>query len=423
MGQPLILIQCLPCGPCRAYLSIILHDKIEPSRTVIRRRMGKDASMARCCHREATRLAPNGRGRPWALLPAALFLLQGCAMDTGPDTETQRRQLTAYCTANVEGRSIPTETDYLPHVVACENGAAPFEALKAQAVAARTFLYYKMDLSGEIGDGSGDQVYTCANQPQQVHYDAVNATAGQVLRYNSVTICSFFVAGAIPTTSDCVPSASDEDPTNTERYVTYNEGLSGSNIHQSSLGWVNPGNDYNRGCLSQNGSSCLDDSRSYDYRRILRFYYGADIEIVTAEGSCIGPADSDSDGYDSSQDCDDGNPDIHPGATEICGNGIDEDCDGTDEPCPEPDAGSPIDASVSSDAASTPDTGGTAPDAEPADAARRDAAASLDSGTAPDPHTTIRGGCDCEQPDSPPSPWILLVVLVVLTQLGAARRG
>ncbi len=385
--------------------------------------MGKDAFMARWSHRGPASPVQKGQSQLWALLSAALFFMSACTLEPEPETETQRRHITAYCTANVEGRSIPTETDYLPHVVACENGAAPFEALKAQAVAARTFLYYKMDSAGTIGDGSGDQVYTCANQPRQIHYDAVTATAGQVLRYNSVTICSFFVAGAIPTTSDCVPSASDEDPTNTERYVTYNEGLSGSNIHQSSLGWVNPGNDYNRGCLSQNGSSCLDDSRSYDYRRILRFYYGADIEIVTAEGSCIGPADSDSDGYDSSQDCDDGNRDIHPGAQEIYGNGVDEDCDGSDEPCPEPDAGIQADASASFDAASLPDGGGTEPDAEPADAARRDAAASLDSGTDRDPHTTIRGGCDCEQRDCPPSPWILLVVLVVLTQLGAARKS
>ena len=45
-------------------------------------------------------------------------------------------------TVNVQGIGpVPTESDYVPHVVACENGAASFEALKAQAVAARSYAY------------------------------------------------------------------------------------------------------------------------------------------------------------------------------------------------------------------------------------------------------------------------------------------
>ena len=73
------------------------------------------------------------------------------------------------------------------------------------------------------------------------------------------------------------------DPTSTERYVTYNEGKSGANITQSSLGNVNPANTRNRGCFSQNGSSCLA-GLSKTYVEMLRFYYGEDIQLVRAEG-------------------------------------------------------------------------------------------------------------------------------------------
>jgi hypothetical protein len=225
---------------------------------------------------------------------AALFGVfgpTGCGRAELDRTETLRRGITAYCTAQVEGiGQVDTETDYLPHVVACENGAAPYEALKAQAVAARTFLYYKMDTWGQIGDGTHDQVYSCANQPQQVHYDAVAETAGQVLRYNDVTICSFYVAGAIPQPPGCVATASDPDPHSTEWAVTYNEGLAGDDINQSPLGFVDPSNYLNRGCMSQNGASCLHDA-GYGYQDILRFYYGADIVLETAQGECVGPVE------------------------------------------------------------------------------------------------------------------------------------
>jgi hypothetical protein len=202
---------------------------------------------------------------------------------------TLQRPLNAYCTVNVVGVGTKdVETDYLPHVVTCENGGADTEALKAQAIAARSFMYYKIALSGSVKDGTSDQVYTCASQPSQKHYEAVAATAGQVLVYSNVVICSFFVAGAKPSTSDCVAAAGDPDPTSTEHYVTYNEGKSGSQVTQSSLGWVNPGNNYNRGCLSQNGSHCLS-LKGRPYPEIVHFYYGADIQLVTATGSCVTP--------------------------------------------------------------------------------------------------------------------------------------
>lgn len=233
------------------------------------------------------------RKKVFFLFSLFIFLILPACMETWEDGdryESRRFPVTAYCEANVQGTGwVDTETDYVPHVVACENGAAPFEALKAQAVTARTFLYYKMEGEGSIGDGQHDQVYTCANQPQQIHYDAAAATQGQILRYSGVTICSFYVAGAIPSTGDCIPAPGDSDPHDTEKWVTYNEGLSGDDIEQSPLGWVDPSNVYNRGCMSQNGASCLDNVAGYNHLQILNFYYGEDIVVETAVGPCVDP--------------------------------------------------------------------------------------------------------------------------------------
>jgi len=53
----------------------------------------------------------------------------------------QRWPLDAYCSVTVRGvGTLDVETDYLPHVIACENGAASFEALRAQAVSARSYM-------------------------------------------------------------------------------------------------------------------------------------------------------------------------------------------------------------------------------------------------------------------------------------------
>jgi len=211
-------------------------------------------------------------------------MLAACGVPDG-DTGRLARPLTAYCTATVTGvGERDVETDYLPHVVQCENGAADIEALRAQAVAARTFLYYKLETAGQIGDGQGDQVYSCGRTPLTQHVQAVADTAGVVLTYHADVICSFYVAGATQSPPDCQGNTG----ASTETYVTYNDGLSGDAIHQSTLGWVDPGNYRNRGCMSQNGAQCLEDA-GRDWQQILHFYYGADIGIEQAVGPCIAP--------------------------------------------------------------------------------------------------------------------------------------
>lgn len=197
----------------------------------------------------------------------------------------------AYCQARVTGTGvIDVETDYLPHVVQCENGAAGLEALKAQAVAARAYLYYKLDRDGEITDDPGDQVYGCGREPTALAYAAVQATSGVVLTYRGVQVAGFHVAGARHHDSSCqiTPEQRIDDPTNTETYVTYNADRHGSTVIQTSLGLAIPDNRANRGCKSQNGAACLA-AQGWRYDDILRFYYGEDIEVVQARGLCIEP--------------------------------------------------------------------------------------------------------------------------------------
>ena len=217
----------------------------------------------------------------------ALLAVAGCVVDEGVGSIGQ--PISAYCEANVEGVGfVPVETEYLARVVNCENGGAAFGALKVQAITARSYLYYKLDTSGSIADGTSDQVYGCDRDPGEEHYRAVEETAGLVLRYRDTQVAAFYVAGSRQEGPSCMGGS--DDPTNTERFVTYNEGLAGDDLVQTTLGWVNPGNLANRGCASQNGAHCLA-GQGWPYGDIIRFYYGEDIELVRAEGACVTPPD------------------------------------------------------------------------------------------------------------------------------------
>lgn len=198
----------------------------------------------------------------------------------------------AYCDIVVEGVSRAMETDYLPHVITCENGGANFEALKAQAIAARSVAYYAMYNDGQICDGQGCQVYGCGADPQQVHYDAVAATAGQYLAYNGWLTYGFYVAGDNQQPASCIDT-DNGTVSGTEKWVTFNEGQTVYDVDQTELGFVYPedlnsnGYGQNRGCMSQWGARCLENTKGYSSTDIVRFYYGADIELLQAEGACV----------------------------------------------------------------------------------------------------------------------------------------
>jgi stage II sporulation protein D len=88
---------------------------------------------------------------------------------------------------------------YLYSVLGSEmNGNWPQEALKAQAVAARTYAIYKRENESngfyDLGDTQASQVYNGIVSETSSTHKAVNATAGQVLTYKNQIILSVFHA-------------------------------------------------------------------------------------------------------------------------------------------------------------------------------------------------------------------------------------
>ena len=191
-----------------------------------------------------------------------------------------------------------TETVYVPSVVFHENGLASYEALKAQAVAARTFGYFKMLTSGQTDNGTNDQVFVRSGSTivnSGIWADAARDTWGEVLTHPTIptgeVLASFYVAAALidpgtPLTD--LESGANTDPTGTEGFVTYNLGQTGTNVEPTSLG--SPFNPRNRGAKSQNGADYLSDN-SVSYLDILKHYYGADIQVETASYNGNVPAD------------------------------------------------------------------------------------------------------------------------------------
>ncbi|MCK6536946.1 MAG: SpoIID/LytB domain-containing protein [Polyangiaceae bacterium] len=233
----------------------------------------------------------------------AVLSLAACGEDRGPEpvgtiTEAVKAPLaSAYCQINVNGVNKDTETDYLPHVITCENGGANLEALKAQAIAARSVAYYAMATSGKICDGQGCQVYTCGAAPQAKHFQAVKETSGMYLSYDSMLTYGFYVAGD---KDPPPPACKGSGASSTEKWITYNEGKTGAGVKMTALGYIPPSQPVygqNRGCMGQWSARCLENSNGYDYDKILRFFYGADIQILQATGACVAPVNQSPQGF------------------------------------------------------------------------------------------------------------------------------
>lgn len=167
------------------------------------------------------------------------------------------------------------DDEYVPRVIAGEHLRAHFQAKAALAIAARTFLLRSMRDRSTFGrttpipSGEGFQVF--AKSATSECLAASLQTRGIVLRHGGRMILANHVAGA-PWSA----SGAGADPTHTERFVTYNVGRRGPAVVPSSIALsTHPGN---RGCLSQNCANFLA-AQGYDYRMILRFFYGEDVEF------------------------------------------------------------------------------------------------------------------------------------------------
>ncbi|MFW5966141.1 MAG: N-acetylmuramoyl-L-alanine amidase [Persicimonas sp.] len=238
----------------------------------------------------------------WLLVVALSIVAGGCGMYDDPqqpheeydeEYETRRGSLEAMCQVEVEGHgTLDLEEEYLAQVVQCENPHAPFEALKAQAIAARGYAKYFGEVEGggrALAADTDDQMYACGDPPSEDVKRAVRETAGVVPTHNDKVIAPFYVAGAVDSDPNTCQGGVD-DPTNTEHYVTYNQHKVGSQVTPSSLGWEE--SPANRGALSQNGSSCLAE-KGWDHERILRYYYGDDVRATKLSGSCVDSSDDD----------------------------------------------------------------------------------------------------------------------------------
>jgi len=101
--------------------------------------------------------------------------------------------------------------DYLLGVVPAEMPSGwPLEALKAQAIAARTYAYANLGKHGKDGydvrDTTDDQVYSGVKAESANSNTAVSATGGVVMTYEGNPICAYFhsASGGITETAENV---------------------------------------------------------------------------------------------------------------------------------------------------------------------------------------------------------------------------
>jgi len=267
----------------------------------------------RCRSWAGPRTAPFIARRPLGLCGAAMLsaLFSGCSGGSADDAEgigtvqqpESRVSTPTGCKENVKVTGVgdvPME-EYLANVLACEIPAdAPLEAKKAQAIVARTYTYRYLGDHSSICNSQSCQVYSCSyrpNGPNESDYQAVRETSGQVLTSSDdKLIYSFFVAGD-PNTSGpgCKGTVKKSAASNGyEKFVTYNEGKSGSDATPSGQGYA--GNPDNRGSMSQNGAICLA-SQGRSAEQILDFYYDNALQTKAIPGGdCSGS-------YPIHQDC------------------------------------------------------------------------------------------------------------------------
>lgn len=137
--------------------------------------------------------------------------------------ETEEKSKKTYIEVNVNGEIGKMELeDYITCVVAGEvSPTYSEEALKAQAVAARTYLIYKKENGGctKGGDICTDykhcqayKDYTAMQSQWGNKYEtylsairnAVDATSGEILTYEDMPICALYHSSSVGRTEDCV---------------------------------------------------------------------------------------------------------------------------------------------------------------------------------------------------------------------------
>lgn len=250
----------------------------------------------------STRIGANGKGHSRIGALALLLPLLTAACAATPDGAEERfadapeesvgkgAALSVDQVYTVDGW-MSLDDEYIPRVCTQENGAADFEALKVQAVAARTYLLRAMRDDSKLGttakpiiNGQSFQAYAASASEDCIA--ATNATRGVVGRYQGELVIANYVAGALVNADGSLGA----DATKTEKWITYNEGKTGSAVQPTPLSYT--ARPDNRGCMGQNRSDWLAES-GYDYGKILRYFYGADLEL---NDPAVPPADPGAEG-------------------------------------------------------------------------------------------------------------------------------
>jgi lysophospholipase L1-like esterase len=218
--------------------------------------------------------------RAWAESIAAWVTF--ASLDSAPAPPTQPIELRD--PIFVAGVGTIALDDYIARVVTGELGnSRQLEALKAQAIAARTYVQRAMRDAPSLGTAAnpvrnGQDFQVAAARAMALPARAAEETRGGVALYRERLILANYVAGApwAPGAWRGVESAKHP----TEKYVTYNAGRVGAAVAPTRQ--ANPRRSDNRGTMSQNGADALA-ARGWTWPRILRFFYGEDLEFTLAE--------------------------------------------------------------------------------------------------------------------------------------------
>lgn len=222
----------------------------------------------------------SSAGRVLSLL-GLLALASACApaMEPGPESEQERfgdKGAAVVDSILTADGWLSLEDEYVPRVCTQENGGAAYLALEAQAIAARTYLLRAMRDDPALGVSkavtNGESFQAFAASANEGCLEAAKATRGVMARYQGELIIANYVAGSRVNEDGSLGS----DYSGTEHWVTYNEGLSGSAVKPTALSYKQRSD--NRGCMSQNRAGWLAE-HGYDTPSILRYFYGADLEL------------------------------------------------------------------------------------------------------------------------------------------------
>jgi hypothetical protein len=218
--------------------------------------------------------------RAWAESIAAWVPFNGLGASTAPPA----RHVALRDPVVVVGLGELALDDYVARVVTGELGnSRQLEALKAQAIAARTYVQRALHDAPSLGTAAnpvrnGQDFQVAAARAMALPSRAAEETRGGVAFYRGRLILANYVAGA-----PWAPGAwkGIESPEHaTEKYVTYNAGRVGASVVPTRQ--ADPRRSDNRGTLSQNGADALA-TRGWKWPRILRYFYGEDLEFTLAE--------------------------------------------------------------------------------------------------------------------------------------------